>query len=193
MDPPGRCQRTRLGGHHHRSAAGDSHFAGCDHCQVVLVGDEGSVYSVSRAQLESDLVSGISENGRAPVALLDVSNFNDGYALAPDACTGLIFLTDHDAGEIRSFDPVSGEISLVADGLDCPASTLVLYRKDAGCSAALRFLVADTGGADQGISLIDPAGPEALSFAAFPSPNHLLFIPEGLGIAGYSATGGSAI
>ena len=148
----------------------------------LLVGDEGSVYSVSRAQLESDLVSGIPENGRAPVALLDVSNFNDGYALAPDACTGLIFLTDHGAGEIRSFDPVSGEISLVADGLDFPASTLVLYRKDAGCSAALRFLVADTGGADQGISLIDPAGLEALSFAAFPSPSHLLFIPEGLGL-----------
>ena len=147
----------------------------------LLVGDERSVYSVARAQIESDLVSDIPENGRAAVPLLDVSGLDDSYAVAPDACTGLIFLTDLDAGEIRSFDLVSGAISTVSDGLDFPESTLPFYRKDAGCSAALRFLVAETG-PDQEISLVDPLAPEALSFAAVPSPNHLLFIPEGLGL-----------
>ena len=147
----------------------------------LLVGDEKSIYSVSRVQLESDLVSGIPENGRAAVPLLDVSGLDDSYTLSPDACTGLIFLTDLEAGEIRSFDLVSGEISTVADGLDSPDSTLPLYRKDAGCSGALRLLVAETG-PDQEISLVDPASPGALLFAAFSSPNHLLFIPEGMGL-----------
>ena len=151
----------------------------------LLVGDVNSVYSVSRAQLESDLVSGIPENGRAPVALLDVSNINEDYFLAPDACTGLIFLADHDAGEIRSFDPVSGEISVVADGLGFPTWTLPLYRKDAGCSAALRFLVTETVAGDQAIKLIDPAAPEALFFCGRFFAQSFAVHSRGLGVAGH--------
>ena len=141
----------------------------------LLVADENSLFSVSRVELESDLVSGFAGNGRAKVAL---ATLNAVQGLAADACSGKVFWTNS-LGEVQSFDPVTGSVSTVVDGLGLPGSMVALYRSDAGCPTALRLLVAQTGGGE--VSLIDPSDPAPAELAQVDSPEDLVFVPSGLG------------
>ena len=141
----------------------------------LLVADENSLYSVSRVELESDLVSGFAGNGREKVAL---AALNAVQGLAADACSGKVFWTNS-LGEIQSFDPVTGSVTTIVDGLGSPKSMVAVYRRDAGCPTALRLLIAPTGEGE--VSLINPSNPAPAALAQVDSPEDLVFVPSGLG------------
>ena len=142
----------------------------------LLVVDNNSLYSVSRVQLESDLVSGIPENGRQKVALIAV---NAGQGVAVDACSGAVFWTNA-LGEVKSFDPVQGHLSTPVSGLGSPETVLALYRRDGGCPDALRLLIVERQ--PSRVSLVDPSDPIPLTYGQADSTEDLLFLPEGLGM-----------
>ena len=141
----------------------------------LLVADENSLYSVSRVELESDLVSGFAGNGREKVAL---AALNAVQGLAADACSGKVFWTNS-LGEVQSFDPVTGSVTTIVDGLGFPESIVAVYRSDAACPTALRLLVAPTDGGE--VSLINPSNPDPAALAQVDSPEDLVFVPSGLG------------
>ena len=140
----------------------------------LLVVDNNSLYSVSRVQFESDLVSGIPENGRQKVALIAV---NAGQGVAIDACSAAVFWTNA-LGEVKSFDPVQGNVSTPVSHLGSPETVLALYRQDAGCPGALRLLIVERQ--PSRISLVDPSDPTPLAFGPADSTDDLLFLPDGL-------------
>ena len=141
----------------------------------LLVADENSLYSVSRVELESDLVSGFSGNGREKVAL---AALNAVQGLAADACSGKVFWTNS-LGEVQSFNPVTGSVTTIVDGLGFPESIVAVYRSDAGCPTALRLLVTQIGAGE--VSLIDPSDPAPAALAQVDSPEDLVFVTSGLG------------
>ena len=141
----------------------------------LLVLDDNSLYSVSRVRLESDLVSGIPENGREKVPLIAV---NAGQGLATDACTGAVFWTNA-LGELKSFDLVQGNVSTAVSSFSSPQSMLALYRQDAGCPGALRLLIVER---PSRVSLVDPSDPTPLAYGQADATEDLLFLPDGLGM-----------
>ena len=64
------------------------------------------------------------------------------------------------------------------DGFTRPQSLLALYRRDAGCSRALRLLVADQGAHE--IRLYDPADSQSRLFGPILQPADLVFVEDGL-------------
>ena len=142
----------------------------------LLVLDNNSLYSVSRVRLESDLVSGIPENGREKVPLIAV---NAGQGLAIDACSAAVFWTNA-LGELKSFDLVQGNVSTAVSGLSSPQSMLALYRQDAGCPGALRLLIVEKR--PSRVSLVDPSDPTPLAYGQADATEDLLFLPDGLGM-----------
>ncbi len=140
----------------------------------LMIADENSLYSVSRVGLESDLVSGLPANGREKVALVALDGV---LALGVDACSGQI-LWANALGEVQSFDALTGEVATVVDGFTRPQSLLALYRRDAGCSRALRLLVADQGAHE--IRLYDPADSQSRLFGPILQPADLVFVEDGL-------------
>ena len=142
----------------------------------LMVVDNNSLYSVSRVQLESDLVSGIAENGRQKVELSEV---NAGQGVAIDACSGAVFWTNA-LGEVKSFDPVQGHLSTPVSDLGSPETVLALYRRDAGCPDSLRLLIVERQ--PSRVSLVDPSDPTPLAYGQVDSTEDLLFLPDGLGL-----------
>ncbi|MFQ5739487.1 MAG: hypothetical protein ACE5JX_10795 [Acidobacteriota bacterium] len=140
----------------------------------LLVADGEGVTLVSRVQLESDLVSGLDQNGSPPVQLFQASG-NRGVAV--DACTGKIYFSSGTAGEIREFDPVTEQVRNVVSGLDSPESLLPLYRRDAACPSSFHLLVTEPG--SNRVSLILPAEGVTMTWSSIESPISLAFLDDG--------------
>ncbi len=106
---------------------------------LVVVDDIG-LTEVVRTQLESDVVSGLAQNGSLPRILVEEADIG---GVAVDGCDGKIYYTQTAGGEIRSFDPRSGVIEVVATDLVSPGALTALQRRDASCSDSLHLLVAE--------------------------------------------------
>ncbi len=106
----------------------------------LLVVDEAGLTEVARTQLESDVVSGLDQNGSLPRILVASSDVG---GVAVDGCDGRVYYTHTSSGEVRSFDPRSGVIEVVAIGLQSPGALTALHRRDAACADSLHLLVAE--------------------------------------------------
>ncbi len=139
-----------------------------------LIGDAAGVTRLSRVLVESDLVSGLQENGSPPARIIQRADIG---GLAVNGCTGAVYYSDTAAGEIWEFTPADGSSRQVRAELLAPASLLGLQRANSACQSSFHLLVAESG-ADR-LVLIDPAAPEPLAWFDTSDLAGLAFLPAG--------------
>jgi hypothetical protein len=140
----------------------------------LLASDGASIVEISGALLEADLVSGQTPNGSPPRVLFQSAGVG---GLGVDGCTGLIYFSNGNAGDVRSFDRSSRLVELVADELTGPGRLLPLYRQDAVCGDSFHLLASEPG-ADR-ISLVIPGEDSVKHWFAVDNPSDLELIPPG--------------
>lgn len=143
----------------------------------LLVAEADRITTVPRSQFDSG--SGTAEESvpqeeAQPAAVLLPTTGASGIAV--DRCSGLIYLSDAEGGQILEFDRTTGEVRVIVTGLVGPTQLLAIYRKDVSCPESLHLLVAEPD-ADR-ITLIIPSQDFRLQWFSAPGVRDLIFLPE---------------
>lgn len=152
----------------------------------LLVAEQDRVSSLLGLQLELGLVLNARNGGpRGKPQAITVFSAQDVGGVATDQCTGDLYITDTQAGQILRFVALSGELEILYTDLLQPTTLLSVYRGGVTCPQSFLLLAVESG-ADQvlllrpGDQLLTPWIPalESTDIGFLPSDSDFTDVPS---------------
>ena len=144
----------------------------------LLVAEADKVSIFPRTLLEVDLSAAfVTKSGGGTPLRQEVFGTSNISGMAVDACSGDIYVSDPDNGQILRLVRLTGELQIVVTGVDDPGALLAIYRSGVTCPDSSQILALERGN-DQ-ILLIIPATGQVTPWFAANQATDLTFIPDG--------------
>ena len=152
----------------------------------LLIAEADKVSIFPRTLLEADLSAAAltKSGGRAPLRqeVFGTSNIS---GMAVDACSGDIYVSDPDNGQILRLVRLTGQLQIQVTGVDDPGPLLTIYRSRVTCPESFQLLALERG--QDRILLIIPATGEVTPWFAANQATDLTLIPDGTPFVATSA------